>query len=212
MTNDESAEWHREVISDAREAALRSLRDAKVLDRFYLAGGTGIALRFGHRLSQDLNFFAPNLFDESSLLRQVDRLVGFSLVAKEPHTLHAVIQETKLSFLGYPYPMLFPSAQFLQVAVADSRDIACMKISAIVSRGMKRDFMDLYASAQQFGLGTLLQFFERKYAQTRYNRLHILKSLTFFEDADKDPMPHMLIPIDWEQVKEFFVRQTSRLV
>lgn len=92
MTNDEATEWHREVISDATEAVLRSLRDAKVLDRFYLAGGTGLALRFGHRLSRDLDFFAPNLFDESSLLPQVDRLSGFSLVAKEPHTLHAVIQ------------------------------------------------------------------------------------------------------------------------
>ncbi len=212
MSNDEATEWHREVLSDATEAALRSLRDAKVLDRFYLAGGTGLALRFGHRLSRDLDFFAPNLFDESSLLPQVDRLFGFSLVAKGPHTLHAVIQETKVRFLGYPYPMLFPSAQFLQVAIADSRDIACMKISAIASRGMKRDFVDLYVSAQRFGLSTILQFFERKYAQTRYNRLHILKSLTFFEDAEKDPMPHMLVPIDWEQVKEFFVRQTSRLV
>ena len=74
MTNDEATEWHREVISDATEAVLRSLRDAKVLDRFYLAGGTGLALRFGHRLSRDLDFFAPNLFDESSLLPQVDRL------------------------------------------------------------------------------------------------------------------------------------------
>ena len=108
--------------------------------------------------------------------------------------------------------MLFPSAQFLQVAIADSRDIACMKISAIASRGTKRDFVDLYASSQQFGLGSLLQFFELKYAQTRYNKLHILKSLTFFEDAEKDPMPYMFIPIDWHQVKEFFVRQTSRLV
>ena len=212
MTNDKATEWHREVISDATEAALRSLRDAKVLDRFYLAGGTGLALRFGHRMSRDFDFFVPSLFDENSLLAEVDRLVGFSLVAKEPHTLHAVVQETKVSFLGYPYPMLFPSAQFLQVAIADSRDIACMKISAIASRGMKRDFVDLYASAQQFGLGALLQLFERKYAQSKYNRLHILKSLTFFEDAEKDPMPHMLIPMDWEQVKEFFVRQTSRLL
>lgn len=108
--------------------------------------------------------------------------------------------------------MLFPLTQFLEVAVADPRDIACMKISAIASRGMKRDFVDLYASVQQFGLGDLLQFFERKYAQTRYNKLHILNSLTFFDDAEKDPMPHMLIPLDWEQVKQFFIRQASRLV
>jgi hypothetical protein len=57
-----------------------------------------------------------------------------------------------------------------------------------------------------------VQLFDRKYSQTRYNKLHILKSLTFFDDAEKDPMPYMLIPLDWVQVKEFFVREASRLI
>lgn len=200
------------MISDATGAVLGCLRDVNVLDRFYLAGGTGLALRFGHRLSRDLDFFTTDLFNEHLLLQYAHRINGFSLVAKAPHTLHAVIQGTKVTFLGYAYPVLFPLAQFLGVAVADPRDIACMKISAIVSRGTKRDFVDLYAAAQRFGLGDLVQLFDRKYSQTRYNKLHILKSLTFFDDAEKDPMPYMLIPLDWVQVKEFFVREASRLI
>jgi hypothetical protein len=212
MTGDQAKEWYREVISDATGAVLGCLRDVNVLDRFYLAGGTGLALRFGHRLSRDLDFFTTDLFNEDLLLQHAHRITGFSLVAKAPHTLHAVIQGTKVTFLGYAYPVLFPIAQFLGVAVADPRDIACMKISAIASRGMKRDFVDLYAAAQQFGLGDLVQLFDRKYSQTRYNKLHILKSLTFFDDAEKDPMPYMLIPLDWLQVKEFFVREASRLL
>jgi hypothetical protein len=210
--NDQAKQWHREVVSDATEAALRCLRETNVLDRFYLAGGTGLALHFGHRLSHDLDFFAADLFDEESMLQRVQTYPGFSLVAKEPHTLHAVIQGTKVSFLGYAYPVLFPSAQFLEIAVADPRDIACMKISAIASRGTKRDFVDLYACAQQFGLRDLVQLFDRKYAQTGYNKLHILKSLTFFEDAEKDPMPHMLIALDWKEVKRFLLAEVSALV
>ena len=163
-------------------------------------------------MSRDLDFFTTDLFNEDLLLQQAHRITGFSLVAKAPHMLHAVIQGTKVTFLGYAYPVLFPIAQFLGVAVADPRDIACMKISAIASRGMKRDFVDLYAAAQQFGFGDLVQLFDRKYSQTRYNKLHILKSLTFFDDAEKDPMPYMLIPLDWLQVKEFFIREASRLI
>jgi hypothetical protein len=68
-------------------------------------------------------------------------------------------------------------------------NVACMKISAIASRGTKRDFVDLYASAQRWGLAELLRLFNRKYAQTAYRKIHVLKSLTFFEDAEKDPMP-----------------------
>lgn len=209
MSDDQPKEWHRDVISEATEGALRALLGGELLNRFYLAGGTGLALHLGHRLSQDLDFFATDLFNEESLLQQLQRLNGFSLVAKEPYTLHATIHGTKVSFLGYAYPVLFPYANFLEVAVADPQDIACMKISAIASRGTKRDFVDLYVAARQFGLANLLQLFDRKYARTGYNKLHILKSLVFFDDAEKDPMPHMLMPIDWHEVKLFLTREVT---
>lgn len=210
MTNHEAGAWHREVITGQTEATLRNLRDAKLLDQVYLAGGTGLALHIGHRLSHDLDFFAYVLFAEEVFLQRVQMLDGFSLTAKAPHTIHATIRETKVSFLGYTYPLLFPPARFLDVAIANPRDIACMKISAIASRGTKRDFVDLYVSAERFGLANLLQLFERKYAQARYQPMHLLKSLVFFEDAEKDPMPAMLAPLDWNVVKEFFLRETPR--
>jgi hypothetical protein len=211
MADDQCNEWHSEVIAGAMETTLRVLQDAALLDRFYLAGGTGLALRLGHRLSHDLDFFAADLFNEESLVQQLQRLGEFSLVAKEPHMLLATIKGTKVSFLGYPYPVLFPFGHFLNIAVADPQDIACMKISAIASRGTKRDFVDLYVAAQRFGLGDLLQLFDRKYAQSGYSKLHLLKSLVFFEDAEKDPMPHMLVKLEWQEAKQCFVQEAPRL-
>jgi hypothetical protein len=136
----------------------------------------------------------------------------FSLVSKAPSTIHAVIQGTKVSFLGYPYPELFPPARFEGVPVADPRDIACMKLSAIASRGTKRDFIDLYLASERYGLGEILNWFARKYAATGYNRLHLLKSLTFFADAEKDPLPHMLVPLVWDDVKRLFRKEVPGLV
>ncbi len=211
MINDEAGRWHREVLSASTEKTLRTLSQAKLLDRFYLAGGTGLALHAGHRLSQDLDFFASDAFDEETFLQQVQRCEGFALVARAPQTLHTTVQNTKVSFLGYAYPRLSPCTRFLDIQVADERDIACMKLSAIASRGTKRDFVDFYVCARKFGLGDLLQLFYRKYSQIRYNKLHILKSLTFFEDAEKDPMPHLLAPLDWDELKRFFEREVSRL-
>lgn len=212
MANDsEQVAWHPEAITTAAEAALLSLRDASLLENFYLAGGTGLALHFGHRLSRDLDFFASDAFDEERLLQGMRRLPGFSLSATSPQTVHAIVQGTKVSFLGYPYPVLFPSAPYLKVAVADPRDIACMKIGAIASRGARRDFIDLYMAAQRLGLAELLRLFDRKYAQTHYSKLHILKSLIFFEDAGKEPIPHMLTPVEWDEVMRFFLRDVPRL-
>ncbi len=207
----EQLTWHPEAIATAAEAALASLRDASLLEHFYLAGGTGLALRFGHRLSRDLDFFASQAFDEERQLQGMRGLPGFSLTATAPQTVHAIVQDTKVSFLGYPYPVLFPPAPYREVAVADPRDIACMKISAIASRGARRDFVDLYVTAQRFGLVQLLELFDRKYAQTRLSKLHILKSLTFFEDAEKEPIPHLLAPLDWDEVKRFFLRDVPRM-
>jgi hypothetical protein len=210
MTNHEHGAWHSNVIPASTETTLCTLRDAKVLDRFYLAGGTALALQFGHRLSLDLDFFSPEHFSEDNLLQQLQALTGFALVSKAPYTLHATVDKTKVSFLGYAYPMLFPTNKFLDVAVADPRDIACMKVSAIASRGTKRDFVDLYVSAERYGLKEILRLFDRKYTQAHYSMIHILKSLTFFADAEKDPMPHMLVTLDWEKVKQFFLMEAPR--
>jgi hypothetical protein len=212
MTDHEPGDWHRNVIPGYTETTLSVLREARILDSFYLAGGTGLALYFGHRLSRDLDFFTGNRFDEEALLQRVQALGAFSLVAKAPYTLHATIAETKVSFLGYAYPVLFPSRLFTKVAIADPRDIACMKISAIAGRGMKRDFVDLYISALQFGLAELLGLFDRKYAQIHFSKPHILKSLVFFDDAEKDPMPLMLQPLAWETVKQYFIREVPRIL
>lgn len=211
MKNHETGGWHREVINAATETTLRALRDANLLDTLYLAGGTGLALQFGHRLSRDLDFFAKTLFNEEILLQQIQNLAGFSLTARAPHTIHATIRGTKVSILGYKYPLLFPTISFENVSVADWRDIACMKITAIASRGTKRDFVDLYVAANRHGLAALLGLFAQKYARTQYQRLHVLKSLAFFGDADKDPMPHMLTKLDWSTVQQFFLREVPRI-
>lgn len=212
MTNHEHVAWHSNVLPDSVRETLCALRDAKLVERFYLAGGTGLALQFGHRLSQDLDFFAEDHFSEDAFLQRLQMLDGFALAAKAPYTLHATIKETKVSFLGYAYPVLFPANSFLEVAVADPRDIGCMKLSAIASRGTKRDFIDLYLCVQRYGFKEILRLFERKYAQTNYSSLHILKSLSFFDDAERDPMPHMLFTLDWDRVKQFFLRESPRLL
>lgn len=212
MTDEEKGRWYREVISESTEATLDALRGGHILGNFYLAGGTGLALQFGHRLSLDLDFFASENFNEDRLLEGVQNIDGFALASKAPSTLHASIQQTKVSFLGYPYPVLFPQAQFMDVAIADPRDIACMKVSAVASRGTKRDFVDLCVCARRYGLAEILQMFGEKFAKTNYSRIHILKSLSYFIDAEKDPMPQMLAPLDWNEIKQFFAKEALRLL
>lgn len=204
--------WHPEVISEMNRETLERLQRSSALDKFYLAGGTGLALRIGHRRSLDFDFFSPEAFDEDALLRKVQECPDFVLSARSPSTLHAQVQGTKVSFLGYTYPVLFPSEKFLGVDVADPRDIACMKISAIASRGTRRDFVDLFLASRQYGLDKLLDLFRTKFAQVNYSMVHIFKSLTYFDDAEKDPLPDMLVPLSWQELKEYFMVEVPRML
>lgn len=74
-----------------------------------------------------------------------------------------------------------------------------MKKAAVVGRGTKKDFIDLFFLLQQYSLQEVLQFYLQKYP---VGSLFIaLKSLSYFEDAEPDPMPVMLEKVNWEDVK-----------
>jgi len=90
-------------------------------------------------------------------------------------------------------------------------DIAAMKIDAICNRGTKRDFIDLYFLIQRFSLHKILKFYDKKYGKLANNFFHILRSLSYFADADPQESPKMLIPVSWEEIRKFFQTQVIKL-
>ena len=86
-----------------------------------------------------------------------------------------------------------------------------MKFTAIAGRGTKKDFIDLYWIGQKIiSLEKLFSFFDKKFDKT-YSLYHILKSLTYFEDAERDKKPKMLKPVEWKEVKKYFLKQEKIL-
>lgn len=206
-----SQHWRLEVLEGETQNVLNDLARLPALSDFYLAGGTGLALQLGHRRSIDLDFFTTSEFSEEQLIIRIQKLGGFSVTARAAGTLHTHIRGVKVTFLRYEYPVLFPFQRFDGVAVADVRDIGCMKVSAIAGRGTRRDFVDVFTVCAQYPLRELLQLFEKKYRQANYSAVHLLKSLTYFDDAEKEPMPNLLAAVNWNEVKAFFVGEAKRL-
>lgn len=62
------------------------------------------------------------------------------------------------------------------------------------------------------GLEQLLAWFKAKYAKANYSMVHILKSMTYFAEAEKDPKPDMLVNLTWEIIKNFFTTEAPRLL
>lgn len=205
------SEWHPEVLPEAWSRATNDLARRSLLAGFYLAGGTGLTLQFGHRRSADLDLFREAEFDSADLRDRLRGQDGLGRVALAKGTAHLTLHGVKVSFLHYPYPLLFPLRLYGNIEVAHPRDIACMKIEAISSRGSRRDFVDLYLVAQEYGLRELFECFAKKYAAVSYSRTHLLKALTYFRDAEEEPLPDMLVPLDWSAVTQYFTSETPRL-
>nr|WP_228412683.1 hypothetical protein [Chryseobacterium sp. SC28] len=75
-----------------------------------------------------------------------------------------------------------------------------MKLNAISGRGSKKDFIDLFFLLKEFSLEEMINFYRQKY--TQHSEFGMLKSITYFEDADQENEPEMLVEFDWEHAKE----------
>ncbi|MEW5762502.1 MAG: nucleotidyl transferase AbiEii/AbiGii toxin family protein [Bacillota bacterium] len=182
---------------------------------FYLAGGTGLALQLGHRVSNDLDFFSQRTFDPELVLRTLARILPARVLEASPGTLHLIGNENvKVSLLFYPYKVVFPFVHFKNYPLADYRDIAAMKLIALGQRGTKRDFLDLFFLLRgKMTLRELKEIVEQKYTTIRYNWPHLVRSLGYFADAEEDPMPVLIAAgvkremtqEEWREVKRFFL-------
>ncbi len=193
-------------------ASLEAL-NAPELKGWTLAGGTGLALQLGHRTSEDFDFFRTEPLDVRTLHTILSKTFSSEALLLETKTLTLLLNDVKISFFIVDTPFIFSGEKYLFFTVADPRDIALMKIAAIAGRGSRRDFIDLYFILHEhITLDECLQLFKRKYRNTPFNIYHILKSLTWFEDAEAEPEPHMLKPFSWSECKRFFLQETQKIV
>ncbi len=116
------------------------------------------------------------------------------------HSIILLIDEIKVDIVKYKYKWISESINDNGIELGDIKDIAAMKLSAITGRGAKKDFIDLYFLLKIYDLKELIKFFQEKYKDGVV--MLVLRSLTFFEDADEEATPDMCESINWDNVKE----------
>lgn len=206
---------HEKVLPQHSLELLKELEASRsvLLDNWMLGGGTGLAFRLGHRISEDLDLFRTDDMDVRDLHNVLAMHGSYETLQEADHTLTVLIRKTKLSFFRVRDPFLFEPAKYRFFSIAAVEDIALMKLAAISGRGSRKDFADLYMILQQPpSLDNYFDMLPRKYGASRINAYHILKSLTYFDDAENEPLPRMLVPFDWEECKAFFVRQARAII
>lgn len=191
---------------------METLSKIKEIENFYLACDTALALQLGHRKSIDLDWFLQKDFSPIQLKRNLSFFGRLKVESEDKKTLNCFFNKVKVSFFVYPYKILFPLVDFKDIKLADERDIACMKIDAISSRGAKKDFIDLYFLLQKYSIEKLLDLFDKKYTGIQYSRFHILKSLVYFEEAERELMPKMFKKVSWLEVKNKLKKEIKNII
>jgi hypothetical protein len=170
----------------------------EALGQFALGGGTSLALRFGHRLSVDLDYFTTAEFQPQELFDALG-LGAATILSLSRNTLSLDAGGVKIDLLRHAYPELAPIDEMDGHRLVSLPDLAAMKLNAIANRGSKKDFFDAAELLKHFSLTEMLGFFSQKYPNT--DPFAVIRSLAWFEDAEQEPDPIPMIGQSWESVK-----------
>lgn len=199
---------HPAAVPIAVREVLQTLAPGLVDTGFSLAGGTSLALRFGHRISVDLDFFTIGEFEPESLIRRLEMLPG-QVMDRADGTLQLLVQGVKIDFLRHAYPLLEAPEVLDGIKILSIADVAAMKLHAITNRGSKKDFYDLQMLLPHYPLPALLDAYCAKYAVV--NRFMVIRSLAWFDDAEHEPDPVSLAQVTWPAVKAEISKAVAEL-
>jgi predicted nucleotidyltransferase component of viral defense system len=191
---------HTLTVEESTLVLLKNLQQVPLLNNLRLVGGTALALQVGHRRSIDLDLFGIVNVSHEDIFEELTK-TGFQVFPKHETTRIYVtmINDVKVDIVNYPYGWIDPLIETDGIRMAGLKDIAAMKLEAITNRGSKKDFIDIYFLLQHFSLTQMLGFHKEKFAHG--SALNVMRSLTYFNDAEDNVSPQMIIPVEWEDIK-----------
>ena len=181
---------------------------------FRLVGGTSLSLRYGHRISDDIDLFTDAEYGsiDFQLLQEILRrefpycqgdcgeIVSFGtsyLVGNSKE------DNVKLD-LFYTDPFIRPMEQIESIRMASLDDIVAMKMDVMSRGGRKKDFWDLHILRNKYTIEQMLSLYKERYPYGATDE-ECIAGLTNFSVADSDPDPTCLLGKIWQLIKLDFL-------
>jgi Nucleotidyl transferase AbiEii toxin, Type IV TA system len=192
-------------------ALLKKIMSHHKLSSLVLVGGTSLALQLGHRESIDLDLFGKFSVEAGELKSIFESIGKLDIIHLDSNNAinSCSIDGIKIDIVNYSYDLIKPIVVEDGIRMASFEDIAAMKLSAIGSRGTKKDFYDFYFLLQMFSIYEIVSFFKEKYDIS--DVMHYILGLGYFEDAERDLDPIMFEPLPWEKVKAKITKEIQAL-
>jgi len=193
---------------------LNSLMAFESLKNFSLVGGTNLALRFGHRLSVDIDLFSNQEFDNyelANLLKEKFQHLEFGNVLNKIG-LFCYINSIKVDFVRHHYFNLIGDIEEIDgVRMFSLRDVAAMKIFAMLKRPRKKDHWDIAEILKYMSLEEMIDAYFQKYPD-KIILISIPRALTYTEDVEDDIDPVSLNGTTWDDIKSFIAQKVEEFL
>ncbi len=178
----------KEALTKKGKSIFERIKISDFIDEFYLAGGTGLALQLGHRVSVDFDFFSENKI-EDTLLDVVDNNLkekSLKINVNNIGELTVVVDGVKITFLHYPFPIVTETVDLEGVECLSVKEIAATKAYSLGRRGEYKDYVDLYFLLKEklIDLREIIEISEKKYGG-KFNGKLFLEQLLYKEDVEE---------------------------
>ena len=193
-----------QTIEPRALSILEKLMGLSSLQNFYLVGGTALALKYGHRLSVDLDLFGNKDFNKEFILSQLTETFGEQLMYENTRAQWAIfcyIQNVKVDIVEYKHNQIADAEILGNLRLYNSLDIMAMKVNAILGRGKKKDFWDIAELLQHYTMAECIEAHSKKYPSQQV-LISIPNAITYFVDADESEEPVSLKGQTWSTVKK----------
>ena len=128
-----------------------------LLGEMRLVGGTALALQYGHRRSVDLDFFGNTTEDIDELTEALHDSVECVVRGNCSKRIKSyMLNGVKVDIVNYDYPWIGDFVDEEGLRLASPQDIAAMKVNAVMGRGTKKDFIDVYFLLRHFSFAELI--------------------------------------------------------
>lgn len=202
---------HPEVLDEKNQEIFFRLNHFK---DFYLAGGTALALQMGHRISVDFDLFSGEEIS-NALLQKTKKVFADKSVTPSVNNsdeLTIFVGDSKVTFLHYPFPVIFDRIDYGGVQLLNTKEIAATKAYTIGRRGSLKDYVDVYfiISECYCSLSEIIGNAEKKYGD-EFNARLFLEQLIYLEDIEDESIIFLKDEVTKRSLKEFFEKEVRAM-
>lgn len=203
-----------QTIEPRAFSLLIDLNNIPQLKEAGLVGGTALSLYFGHRISDDLDFFCINTFDSEKIVTGLKEKFGKKFKARTVNPrvgIFSFVDEVKIDIVYHPHVMLQPFQEIEGLRFFSKEDIIAMKIQAILGRGKKKDFWDIAELLQHYTVQDFIDFHSQKFAN-QFLLISVPQAMIYFSDAEEDEDPVSLKGQTWDSVKSIISKKVRKFL